>query len=94
MNPLFGNNPAFCSLSEEKQQFLQNFAGQKMAGNVNDLAGQLSSAAKDAKQQGIQFSELETNLLINVLKENMSPQEQARADRMIQLMNTFRPRKT
>jgi hypothetical protein len=92
MNPSFTNNPTFRALSNEKQEFLQAFAAQSMAGNVNDLASQLSGAATEARQRGLQFSDVETSLLINMLKENMSPAEQAKADRMIQLVNTFKPR--
>lgn len=92
MNTSFMNNPAFRSLSKEKQQFLQAFASQNMAGNVNDLASQLGAAATNAKQQGLQFTDVETTLLINLLKENMSPAEQAKAERIIQLVKTFQHR--
>lgn len=91
MNASFMNNPAFRSLPKEKQKFLEQFASQSMAGNVNDLASQLSSAAADARKQGLQFTDSETSLLINMLKQNMSPAEQVKADRIIQLVHTFRP---
>lgn len=86
------NNPAFQSIPPEKQAFLKNFATQQPTGNANDLANQLTNAAMNAKQQGISFSDMETTMLINILKQNMSPEEQQKADRIIQLMNTFRPR--
>ena len=92
MDSSFMNNPAFQSIPQEKQEFLKNFAAQQPSGNANDLAKQLSSAAFDAKQKGLSFSNMETTLLINMLKQNMSMEEQQKADRIIQLMNTFRPR--
>ena len=91
MDNSFINNPLFQSIPPEKQAFLKNFAAQTPSDNPNDLANQLSSAAMSAKSQGLSFSEAETTLLINMLKQNMSPAEQQKADRIIQLAKTFRP---
>lgn len=81
----------FQSLPREKQQFLQAFAAQPHNGNANELAGQLSNAAMQAKTQGLSFTDAETTLLIDMLKQNMSLEEQKKADRIIQLVHTFRP---
>ncbi len=91
MNASFMNSPAFRALPKEKQQFLEQFAAQHTSGNVNDLAAELAAAATDAKKRGLQFTDRETTLLINILKQNMSPAEQAKADRIIQLVRQFRP---
>ena len=72
------NNPMFQSLPKEKQQFLQAFAAQPHNGNANELAGQLSNAAMQAKAQGLSFTDAETTLLIGMLKQNMSLEEQKR----------------
>ena len=81
----------FQSLPREKQQFLQAFAAQPHNGNANELAGQRSNAAMQAKAQGLSFTDAETTLLIGMLKQNMSLEEQKKADRIIQLVHTFRP---
>ena len=81
----------FQSLPREKQQFLQACAAQPHNGNANELAGQLSKAAMQAKAQGLSFTDAETTLLIGMLKQNMSLEEQKKADRIIQLVHTFRP---
>lgn len=91
MDTSFLNNPMFQSLPREKQQFLQAFAAQPHTGNANELAGQLSNAAMQAKAQGLSFTDAETALLIGMLKQNMSLEEQKKADRIIQLVHTFRP---
>lgn len=91
MDTSFLNNPMFQSLPREKQQFLQAFAAQPHNGNANELAGQLSNAAMQAKTQGLSFTDAETTLLIDMLKQNMSLEEQKKADRIIQLVHTFRP---
>ena len=91
MDTSFLNNPMFQSLPREKQQFLQAFAAQPHNGNANELAGQLSNAAMQAKTQGLSFTDAETTLLIDMLRQNMSLEEQKKADRIIQLVHTFRP---
>lgn len=90
MDSSFMNNPAFSTISPEKQAFLKAFASRPQTNNANDLAKQLSGAAMEAKQKGLRFSDAETSLLINMLKQNMSPEEQQKADRIIQLAKTFR----
>ena len=84
MDPSFLNNPIFQSIPKEKQQFLQAFAARSHTGTANELASQLSSAAMEARSKGL-------TLLIGMLKQNMSPEEQKKADRIIQLVHTFRP---
>ena len=78
MDTSFLNNPMFQSLPREKQQFLQAFAAQPHNGNANELAGQLSNGAMQAKAQGLSFTDAETTLLIGMLKQNMSLEEQKR----------------
>lgn len=91
MDPSFLNNPIFRSIPKEKQQFLQAFAARSHTGTANELASQLSSAAMEARSKGLTFTDAETTLLIGMLKQNMSPEEQKKADRIIQLVHTFRP---
>ncbi len=91
MDTSFLNNPIFQSIPKEKQQFLQAFAAQSHGNNANELASQLSNAAMQAKAQGLSFTDTETKLLIGMLKQNMSPEDQKKADRIIQLIHTFRP---
>lgn len=71
---------------------LQNCGDQNFSGNANQLASQLSSAANTAKEKGYTFNQQETSLLIELLKQNMSPEEQKKADRILQLIRTFRPK--
>ncbi len=92
MSAPFSNNPLFQTIPKEKQAFLQAFANQNLGGTPNELAGQLSSAAAEAKEKGLTFSDAETSLLIGILKQNMSPAEQQKADRIIQLVKTFHPK--
>lgn len=82
-------HPDAANIPKEKLDFLMQFAGQNFNGDAKQLAGKLNSAAVSAKQKGLTFNQQETSLLINLLKQNMSPEEQQKADRIISLMQTF-----
>ena len=86
------NHPEVANIPKEKLDFLLQFADQNFSGNANQLASQLSSAANTAKEKGYNFNQQETSLLIELLKQNMSPEEQKKADRILQLIRTFRPK--
>lgn len=87
-NDIFSNNPLLKDMSPEKLQFLLNFANTKKPVNMQEMMPFLLSFANSAKSQNLQFSSNETELLFNVLKQNMSPEEAAKADKIIQLMKT------
>lgn len=85
-NDFFNNNAAFSNLSPEKLSFLMNFANRKKPNDMKEMAPFLLNAMNTAKKENIKFSPEESNLLIQILKQNMSPEEAAKADRIIQLM--------
>ena len=86
----FDNNPLLAGMPPEKLQFLMNFAAAKKPANIREMMPFLLSAMNSAKSSNIQFTEPETELLINILKQNMSPEEAQRADRVMQLMKNRR----
>ena len=82
-NDVFKTNPVFQNLSPEKLSFLMNFANSKKPTEMMPfLLGTLSSA----KKQNIQFTKPETELMISILKQSMSPEEAEKADKIIRLM--------
>ena len=81
-NDVFKTNPVFQNLSPEKLSFLMNFANSKKPPEMTFLLGTLSSA----KKQNIQFTKPETELMISILKQSMSPEEAEKADKIIRLM--------
>ena len=60
--------------------------------NNNPLLADMSllSAMNSAKSNNIQFSEPETDLLFQILKQNMSAEESAKADKIMNLMKNRR----
>ena len=85
---LFDNNPMLQIMSPEKLQFLMNFANSKKPNSMQEMMPFLLSFINSAQSKNIQFSNNETDLLINILKQNMTPEEAAKADKIVQMMRS------
>ena len=83
---LFTDQPAFSNLSKEKLAFLMNFANMEKPTDMKEMAPFLLKMMNSAKKENINFSAEESNLLIQILKLNLSPEEAKKADKIIQLM--------
>ena len=79
-------NPAFQNLSPEKLQFLKSFMGQQKSSNANEMLALLMAFSGKAKGQGIQFTQYETDFIIEHLKENMSPQDRQKTEMILKMM--------
>ena len=82
------NHPQLQNISPEKLSLLMELAKSSAPGNntPKDVASSLKNAADTAKQEGINFSSDERELIIEVLKQNMPPAEQKKADLILQMM--------
>ena len=78
--------PQFQKLSEDKKLFLIQFASQKHDGDSKNVAGSLMQAITLAKNKNISFTQDESSLLIQVLKQQMTKEEADKADKMIQML--------
>lgn len=86
------NNPQLQNISPEKLQILMELA-QNSSQNTStpkDMAESLKNASESAKQQGLNFSSAERDMIIEVLKQNMPQQEQKKVDLLLQMMKTMR----
>ena len=82
----FWNNPGLKNMSPEKLQFLMNFASKEKPTNIKDMMPFLLGTMNAAKTNNIQFTDPETELLVTLLKQNMSTEESEKADKIIRLM--------
>lgn len=82
----FWNNPMLKSMSPEKLQFLMNFASKDKPTEMKDMMPFLLSTMNTAKSKDIQFTDPETELLVSLLKQNMTEEESAKADKIIRLI--------
>ena len=80
------NNPAFNNLSPEKLAFLMNFANEKKPTQMQEMMPFLMSAMNQAKKENILFTPSESDLLIDILKKNLSPEEARKIDLMMRIM--------
>lgn len=86
------NNPQLNNIDPKKLDFLMNLASENPPQNTKDMANVLMGAATSAKQNNMEFTSDETDLLVGLLKQNMSPQEQKKADQILMLMKNMRRR--
>ncbi len=84
------NNPLLSNMSPEKLQFLMNFATSDKPTDMKQMMPFLLSSINTAKADNIQFTDPETELLVNILKQNMSEEESQKADKLIQIMKSRR----
>ena len=86
----FQNNAAFQNLSPEKLQFIINFANMKKPTQLQAMVPFLLASMNRAQKENIQFTPTESDLLIEVLKQNMSPEEALKVDKVVKLMKQRR----
>ncbi|MDD6213026.1 MAG: hypothetical protein PUB22_07810 [Clostridiales bacterium] len=76
-----GNSP-FDGMSPEKVQFLIQMMGQMKGKSSTDLLSFLLSAGSSAQKNGMDFSDQETQHILEILNPNMTPEEKKRIEMM------------
>ena len=90
VNDIFQNNPLLKDISPEKLEFLMNFASSPKPTDMKEMMPFLLATMNKAKSNNIQFTDPETELLVTLLKQNMSEEEAKKADKIISFMQTRR----
>lgn len=92
MNPAdLLNNPQLQNISPEKLALLMNLAQTNSPRETpQEMAASLKNASETAQKQGINFSSSERDMIVEVLKQNMSPQEQKKVDLLMQMMKNMK----
>ena len=92
MNPAdLLNNPQLQNISPEKLALLMNLAQNNSSKETpQEMAESLKNASETAQKQGINFSSNEREMIVEVLKQNMSPQEQKKVDLLMQMMKNMK----
>ena len=67
-----------------------NFDDVFNAQNTKEMMAALMSAQGNAKKQGVSFSEQERDLMLELLLNNLSPEEGKKARSMIQMMKKMK----
>lgn len=77
-------------ISPEKLAFLKAMAGKKSGNNAQEMMAALMSISSSAKKQGMTFTESERDMMLEILLNNLSPEEGKRARNMIQMMKRMK----
>ena len=83
-------DPNLSGIPAEKLQMLQSMASMGNGKGPNELLPILMAAANNSREKGMQFSDAEMELIIQVMKSNRSPEEVAKIDRMLQMLKLMK----
>ena len=86
MDPSFFNNAAFSNMSTKKLQFLLAFAQKDKPKNMKDIMPFLLSNMKQAKDQHLDFSKPEVQLICELLSKDLPAPEQERVKKLMNLL--------
>ena len=74
------NNPALKNIDPGKIKILMDLVEQSRTKKSNELIPFFISATTTANQKGITFNDAETELILSVLKERMTPEDIKKID--------------
>ena len=87
------NDPSLKNISADKIQYLMNMMSETNGKDKNSLMPFLMGLASSSEQSGMDFSDNETDMILQVLSQRMSPEERSKIDmirnisRMIAMKN-------
>lgn len=92
MNPAdLLNNPQLQNISPEKLALLMELAQTNAStGSPQEMAASLKNASETVQKKGVNFSSSERDMIIEVLKQGMPPQEQKKVDLLMGMMKNMR----
>lgn len=83
------NNPKLKNMDKRKLQIILSLVEESKGKKTSELMPYFMAASQKATAQGASFTKDETELIIELLKKDMSPQEKKKVDTVIQLMNSM-----
>lgn len=93
MSQSIKNNPEFSSINPQKLELIDDFVQQNQGKKVQELIPQFIALKSKMVQKGLSFTPAESELMLNVLKQSMTPEEQKRVEQMQSMVhnkkNTF-----
>lgn len=80
------NNPQLKDIDPVKMELIRRAAAQTQGKSGRDMAPIMMALITTANKKGIRFTSEEINLILDILKEGKSKEEQAQIDRTIQMV--------
>ena len=87
------NNPLLNHIDPVKLDLIQKAAAQVSGKSGKELAPVMLALITSANRQKIQFSQEEISLILGVLKEGKSKEEQEQIENMVNMVMTYAKRK-
>ena len=87
MDPSVFQSPVFSNMSPEKMQFLMAFANKEKPTSMKDVMPFLLSNMRKAKEQKIDFTKPEVQLICELLSKDLPPQDQKRIKTLMELLS-------
>ncbi|WP_434309058.1 hypothetical protein [Hominifimenecus sp. rT4P-3] len=87
------NDPSLQNISADKMQYLMKMMSEVNGKDKNSLLPFLMGLSSSSEQNGMDFSDNETDLILQVLSQKMTPEERSKIDmirnlsRMIAMKN-------
>lgn len=82
------NHPFLQDMDSAKIELIKAAAMQTAGKKGNSLAPVLMSLITSANRKGIRFSSDEITLILNILKQGKTPQEQRQIDQTVQMVSS------
>lgn len=86
MDNILKDNPLLNGMDPDKLQFLMNFAQKDKPTTMQDAMPFLLANMNHAKQQNINFSKPEIQLIAELLSKDLSPSEKSKVNRIMSMM--------
>lgn len=83
-------DPVVKKMDPRKKQVLINLVKEVEGKSMNQGISALMSANQQLSRQGLSFTSEETNLLIKRITANLSPEEQQKAQMVMQMMSKMK----
>lgn len=83
----FSSTPEFMNLHPVKQQILKELMQSNPNFSPESMLPKLMTISNELKKRNLGFTKEESNLLIKIMKSNMSPAEQQKVDMLLGFFN-------
>lgn len=84
---LFINNPALKNINPIKLRLLQEISQKAKGKSIEDMLPQIMMVNKELKRRNLEFTKDETELLMDILMQDMSPAEKQKFMMLRSFMN-------
>lgn len=82
------NHPALDNMDPVKLELIKLAARQTAGKSGRSLAPVMMALITSANKKGIRFTPQEMSLILDILKEGKSPEEQSQIDQMVQMVRS------